>query len=399
MEGIQDVVCIVQRPPDQMLFGLEISLDTGHYPENPRLIFPERQYDRRTQGYAYRRELSSGASYREEAFETNKRIVLLSADLEDGWQLDASRPIQSAPNADDNTAIPLSDGTSRLIDHRLEWDDPDGFHVEGTLRAHGNGADTIYDRSYTVPVRRPSDDYALPEAEVSDLLVAHRDLTLGVRVPEAGGCPSGWPVEEFVADENTGAVMSAARVGRLATSIVDERRISMPPNLVTDALQMRSPEALRSIGRELVQRTRAAMVTSAQSPDRYPAGLVGLYETRHFARRLRAGLSDDRKARTVESLLSEDHTPSDLIAVLGEVPESVARLSVEDVLEVPHAILARMLDGSFARANALRDLATGLTTARRASSPPRALRVGSRADQQGQAAQVDGPSTTDDGDS
>ncbi len=117
LDGVQDVMLIVSRPAGVAGLCVEAALDTGHFPERPTFVIPDRPYVRRLITANLRVETDRPGIFavKTRSLDSTK-TVLNNGELADGWEFDWDRgpmvEVSRAPG--DNASSSNNNGTPRM---------------------------------------------------------------------------------------------------------------------------------------------------------------------------------------------------------------------------------------------------------------------------------------------
>lgn len=304
IEGVQEFFLIVARPEDVDGLCVETFLETGHFPEDTRIVEPEAEY------------YESYEDFIVTAFADNSTVFQNCEDIENdesatytissGWVIDRREKRKRRPGEpkgsgweDSHPGVAeIDDNSNSQANESL---DRYGYGATSEISvgvwgricgSRGQGAKARFNRTYRVFTRseHPIRSYEQPQADIERLLITSRGLCVCFR---SGECPEVLPPPEPPIIER---------------SIVDEPIIKMNPALLTREVssQTRLPAM-----KELLRKIQVAMTTSWRRPRRYPLGEVGFLESEYFKGR-------------INKVLPNEHLETRLTQVSG-LPEAVVK--------------------------------------------------------------------------
>ncbi len=338
IEGIQEFMLIVTRPKDVEGLCVEANLDLGHFSEDVNLTVPEADYDERVVRVTWG---PISVTNRWGARET-KRIdgaLVVNQINADEYELDPRNgqgPVDETPLPGDdangttggNAAYPA---LPALEEYTYGIEDPNRLVISGLIRSEAFGTTTFH-RRYSIHLRKAKLASGATRADVADLLVTRRSLSVCFR--SAKPCPQVVDLTGPASPENAG-VLAAGPASR--ESIVHERKIRMNPTMLSRSAvrESRAPATA-----ELLRQVQHALATSWRQPMRYPPGTVGFLDSDYFRDRLTAILPAEQLARPVAKL---EGLPPAVVRALGE-------MSVGEAAGLDLTRLARLLGLSMSEA-------------------------------------------------
>lgn len=205
LEGVQDFIFVISRPIDKDSLCIEASLNTGHFPEEVRLVGEEGPERRAfTFTFTYRARGGDNFSRGGEQIDFGDRpedLRYLTSDEDGQWLLDTDVPgtryagiVLVADRT--RTDPPASDGIIadeyRPLDLVPIGAEGIAFQFRGRVDARGGDInrgplDTIVDVEYRVHAKRSRKADIEPSADIGQMLVTTRGLNVCYRSDE--GCP------------------------------------------------------------------------------------------------------------------------------------------------------------------------------------------------------------------
>ena len=316
IEGVQEFMLIVERPAKVEVLCVEAFLETGHFPENPDFITPKQKFDRIDVPNDVFAEAKSGLFGERHEEKFNESFTINSLGL-NGYELDIEKGVEGVTEErfTDDTANVMTGGSflydekPALVRRKFGIELPNKLVVDGEIRSQVNGT-TIFHRQYKVHLRKPTAEPNEPHADVTQMLITQRGLEVCFK--SGDGCP------QVITDQRpdqTGGIADGetnAPIARFQESIVDERNISMNPNLFT---AQATSETRLPATKELLRKIQNAMTTSGRLPSRYPAGAVGFLESNYFKNQIKKILPREKMRTPVGKVKG---IPSEVIKRLGE---------------------------------------------------------------------------------
>lgn len=296
IEGMQDFFLIVSRPEGMERICVEVSLDTGHLPEDVTITPPPAEYEENE--YSFTHGPIEVNWYRE------RNLLRTVPGLDaDGWEFDRTKGDEGHPAikqelyGGDNCET--RGGKNRLRDYDYQVEDPGTAVITGKLTSHVRTR--RFHRRFTVYRRRRIDLLGEePTTEVGRLLVTRRSLCAcyppGHPPFERPQLPESWIAKESMI--------------RLA-----------PENLRQQALGQSGMPALR----DLLSRIHRGMISASRPLGRRPPGEVGFLDTDWFKEQIRKLLPE----RHLEQALSRvEGLPEEVVRALG------AKCAVHEALKL-----------------------------------------------------------------
>lgn len=320
IEGVQDFFLIVSRPADMPGLSVEVSLETGHFPEDVDIETPEEQYDESSEDFVVT------------AFADNSTIFENCSSIESdpssvytigaGWVVDRHEKRRRASGGavgsgwdpgHAGVAEIANDSNGQANDSLDKYDykatSDTSVQVTGRIcgeRAQGDKA--RFRRTYRVFTRseKPRPESSGPHADVSRLVITRRELCACLRsgeaCVEAVECPGITPLPGEV--------------------IVAEPKIRMRPGLLNRASTQQSK--LPAI-KDLMRQIHSTLVNSWRMPDRVEPGKIGFLDSEYLRERLLKILPEDSLRRPVPA----DRVPPQATQALRETATLGELLSLD----------------------------------------------------------------------
>jgi hypothetical protein len=348
IEGIQEFFLIVARPQDVEGLCVEVSLETGHFPENSPIVEPEPEYDEDHEDFTAKAFADNGwfsgscTNIENDATATHtisggvidrrpKRMRQPGDPVGSGWDLNHAGVAELSNNSNDQ-----ADESLERYDYRTTSDV--SVQVFGRICGEAAQGDKArFERTYRVFTRsvEPKPSHEQPYTDTDHLLVTRRGLCVCYK---SGDCPEVLPTPE-------GPII-----------------LSLPPDKVIvdePVIRVKSASLSRSAGKdnrsaamhEFLGQVGRTMLNSWRIPRRYPLGEVGFLDSEYFKNRVKASLPTDYLERSIRSLRD---LPSGAIERLGST------MTVEKALDMDLGAFARRSGLSITDAAAARRRLLGI---------------------------------------
>jgi hypothetical protein len=337
IEGIQESLLIVARPPDMEGLSIEAYLETGHFPEGLTPEKPEETFDESSEDFIVTAFADNGY------FSGSCTNILTTHTVEAGWVVD-TRPERGwdagHPGIQEISNDSNGQANSSLENYNYQRIADAEVQVSGRICGQSLQRDKArFNRTYRVFTRSitPRPSSGEPKVPLDKLLITSRGLCVRFRSGE--DCPEIEPFRRIPPFLDPGDLVAAR--------IVDERDIRISPELLT---RSGSAETRLPAMKELLSKIRNAMVTSARLPQRRPFDEApGFLGSEYFKEQVRDILPRD----TLSTPLSDvGGLPNEVLDTLGEsttVDEAlnldlarfaeVTGLTLSDALEARRRIL------------------------------------------------------------
>lgn len=328
IEGVQEFVLIVARPPDMPGICIEAQLETGHFPEGLPVEDPKPRFEESSEDFKVIATAAGGI------FSGDTRNFEATHDVELGRVVD-TRPERN-PDAGHPGMKQIADDSTRdgsLANYNYRRVGDGRVLVSGRITGGGIIAGMArFDRTYRVFTRSiaPIGTTGSPHVPVDRLLITSRNLRVCFLSGAGGKCPVVDPV--FIPpDENS--------------PLIAEVPISIPGRALPVGGASPMPAA-----KALLAQVGNAMSTSWRLPQRRPADEApGFLESDYFKDQIRKYLPRDqlgRKAADAAGLgtseasgLSESATVEDMLELdLTQFADRMG-LSLAEAIKARRAML------------------------------------------------------------
>jgi hypothetical protein len=312
IEGAQDFFLIVQHPADMQGLCVDVSLDTGHFPERVDVQEPEDVYEEISEDFWVDAYADNGwLSGDRESFE---RAVAAPA----GWVVDRRKGDPGHPGCSEIQDQGNDRGRETLRDYFYGELNDTTVSVSGSVKGSswwGPGA--IFSRLYRAYFRS---EEPLPSSEqpfvATPFLITNRRL--GVCIVKQDNCFFEVPPE----------------TGYWATAgdwVVNELSLEIPGSVLTKAAQKESrTPVLKTVLRE----TETALVRSGRLRTRYPYGTVNYLASNYFLQQIVPYLPKDYVNTAIGDVAD---IPVNVRETLG------ARTTIGEVLSMDYPTLSRKM--------------------------------------------------------
>jgi hypothetical protein len=317
IEGTQEFLVIVARPPEMRGLCIETFLETGHFPEGLTLEEPKEEFDENEEEFTVTAFADIKAAY----------------DVESGWVVDI-RP-ERGPDPGHSGMKEIANNSNGQANSSLEnynYRRIADASVEVTGRISGQSLQrdkARFNRTYRVFTRstQPKPNTGQPTVPIEKLLITSRGLCVCFRSGEI--CPEIDPGFRFP--------------GRDDVPIVDEGQISISRAVLTRSV---SRETRLPAMKELLTKIQNAMTTSGRLPQRRAfEEAPGFLGSDYFKDQIKRVLPRDQLDRTLAHV---SDLPREVLDSLGEtctVAEALkldlARFAQRTGLNVADAVKAR----------------------------------------------------------
>jgi hypothetical protein len=324
IEGIQEFILIVARPPDTPGLCVEAHLETGHYPDGLSIQEPEVEYEESQEEFTVKADASDGL------FSGDTTNIDQTHDVQGGWVVDtrASRgPDPGHEGMKETANNSNAQANSSLKNYNYLRITDSAVKVSGQISGESFWRDEAsFNRSYVVFTRSPEPKSVTGGAVVplENLLITSRRLCVCFRSTQ--GCPQvGWlPTDRIEVDRD---------------DIVAEFPVAMAKRVLPRGEDTRMPAA-----RYFLSQVRKAMTTSWRLPLRHAAGEgVGFLETDFFKDRIKKHLPREqleRRLAGVEGMKGKTGALGEL-TVADALDMDLADFSRKAGLTLPEAVAAR----------------------------------------------------------
>lgn len=340
IEGVQEFLVIVGRPPEMDGLCIEAQLDTGHFPEGLSPVLPKDEYDESEEEFQVKAHAGTGI------FSGNNKNIDYVYNVESGWMVDI-RPerVGADPghpgikmiqdNSNDQAKNSLKEYTyQRIGDASVE--------VTGKIKGGGLfGSDADFDRTYRVFTRsiQPKPSSGEGKVPIDKLLITSRNLCTcfksGQECPELINKPIFNP--------------PVPPVIKNIVPIVAEHQIFLSQNLLTPGatVDTRMPAV-----NELLTQIQKSMSTSWRMPQRRSIEeAYGFLESDYFVSKVKKYLPKEylgtniREAPGVDEDIiqsfSQPYTIGEILDMnLSEISQKTG-LKIDNVIKLRQRLLRK----------------------------------------------------------
>ena len=326
IEGMQEFILIIARPPDTPGLCVEVSLETGHYPEGLTIEDPKSEYEVSFEDFKVVKSAENGGP-----FGGDTENIDQGHDVQSGWVVDTRPERFPDPGHEGmkeiaNNSNSQANGTLANYNYRRISDA--SVLVSGQITGESWWRDDAYfDRTYRVFTRsvQPKTVTGGVHVPLDRLLITRRSLCVCFRSTEK--CPTvispGFVTPEKFDDEIVAEV----------PIVID--RTAFPRDKNKDA---KSPAA-----KAFVEKVQQAMTTSWRLPLRYPSGEgPSFLETEFVKDRVKKHVPRDQLARKLSDVESLREVRQASGLTVGEALDmELAQLSLRTGLSMPEAAKVR----------------------------------------------------------
>jgi hypothetical protein len=338
IEGVQEFLVICARPETMDDMAVEVSLETGHYPEGLVPEAPPDEFEEREEEFTVTAFADNGT------FSGDTTTIKATHDVESGFVVDTRAHRDSDPGHPGMKEIANnSNGQANRSLENYNYRRIADATVEVSGRISGQSLQrdkARFNRTYRVFTRSvaPKPNTGGPKVPTDRLLITGRSLCVTFTSGEQ--CPDPRP---FVPRPS---------LGDLTQGILDEATIS----ITRDHLRPQGPDDTRLPAmHEFLAEVKSALVTSGRLPQRHdPESAPGFLDTDYFKDKIRPFLSPVI-LRT---------RAADVSALAPEVAKALDKLSIADVLSMSLLELSRKTGLSPGEAARARGRLLGVTVVR-----------------------------------
>ena len=333
IEGVQDFILIVARPPEMLGLCVEATLETGHFPEGLVPETPEPVFEESEETFKVTAFADNGF------FGGSCNTFNETHTVESGWVVD-TRPSRGSdaghPGLQEIANDSNGQANSSLENYNYRRISDADVSVSGKICGQSLERDKArFDRTYKVFTRSvlPKPTSAEAKVPLDRLLITGRSLCVCYRSSES--CPRVDPRTAFPAD------------GEFTLKIIDEPKLQVSRRLLTNSLTGfdRTPAM-----KELLQQVSNAMTRSWRSPGRRPTDQAPTFlESDYFKDFVKRKLSSKYLAQPIsrvkgvpEEMIKACGAETDVAAILEMNLEHLVRrtgLGRDEVLKARNALL------------------------------------------------------------
>ena len=328
IEGVQEFLLIVARPPEVRGLCIEALLETGHFPEGLSVELPEDEFKKSHEEFKV-------TAFGETAFWNGDwKKIEATHNVESGWVVDTSPERGNDPGHPGMKEIANDSNdqaNSSLKGYNYQRISDATVEVSGQVRGGGStfGDEARFDRTYRVFTRSFKSTPSTSEAKVpiDRLLITSRSLCVCFKSGES--CPE----------------LSSSGVGNLPmdSGIVAEPLIAISRRVLTGAA---NDDTRMPAMKELLSQIQNALTTNWRLPQRRPLEeATGFLESDYFIDKIRKFLPPDHLTK---ALANVPGLGRDVCARLGEsctvneaLEMNLAKFSEKTGLRIAEAAKAR----------------------------------------------------------
>lgn len=273
IEGVQDFFLIVQHPADMQGLCVDISLDTGHFPEHVNIQEPEEIYEETSEDFWVEAYAAPTG-----AFTSGKRVPFQkSVPAPASWVVDRRKGDPGHPGVGELDDQSNSRARDTLRDYDYGVQNDTTVSVSGSIKSEGWwGAGAIFKRKYRAHFRS---EEPLPSSEqpfvATPFLVTNRRL--GVCIAKQDDCFVEMPPDVGYWHDD-------------GDWVVNELSLEIPGAVSTKAAQRESrTPLLKAALREM----ETALVRNGRLRMRYPYGVVNYLDSNYFLQQIAPYLPED----------------------------------------------------------------------------------------------------------
>lgn len=311
IEGMQDFFLIVQHPADMQGLCVDVSLDTGHFPERVDVQEPEEVYEETSEDFWAEGYAAPGATGHRVAFE---KTVSAPA----GWVVDRPKGDPGHPGCSELEDHCNNQGRRTLRDYNYGAINDTTVSVSGSVKgANWWGDGAIFNRKYRAYFRseEPLSSSEQPFVATPFLITNRR---LGVCIGKQDNCFFEVPPETGYWHDD-------------GDWVVNELSLEIPGRLMTKAAQKESrTPVLKAVLRE----TETALLRSSRLRTRYPYGTVNYLASNYFLQQIAPYLPKDYVNTAIGDVAD---IPVNVREALG------VRTTIGEVLSMDYPTLSRKM--------------------------------------------------------
>lgn len=326
IEGMQEFILIVARPPDTPGLCVELALETGHYPEGLTIQDPAIEFEESQEEFKVVRTAENGGP-----FGGDTENIDTTHDVLGGWIVDTRPHRGSDPGHDGmkeiaNNSNSQANGTLANYNYRRISDG--AVTVSGQITGESWWRDDAYfDRTYRVFTRsvHPKPVTGGSHVPLDRLLITRRSLCVCFRSSE--NCPT---------------VVSP---GFVTADKFDDQIVAEVPIVIDPIVFPRDKnrDTQTPATKAFLEKVRQAMTTNWRLPRRYPIGEgPSFLETDFFKDRIKKYLPREHLARRLSDVVDlEDARGVGDLTVAEALEMDLAQFSLKTGLPSSKAIDVR----------------------------------------------------------
>jgi len=293
IEGVQDFFLIVQHPVDMQGLCVDVSLDTGHFPEHVDIEEPEEVYEEISEDFWVEQYADNGfLSGDRESFE---RVVMAPA----SWVVDRRKGDPGHAGCSQVEEQSNKQARDTLRDYFYGVVNDTSVSVSGSIKgAAGYGPGAIFNRKYRAYFRS---EEPLPSSEepfvATPFLITNRRL--GTCIVKQDNCFLEMPPDVGYWHDD-------------GDWIVNEMSLEIPGGLMTKTAQK---ESRTPVLKAALQEIETALVRSGRLRTRYPYGTINYLASDYFLQQIAPYLPKDYMNTAIGDMAD---IPANVREALGE---------------------------------------------------------------------------------
>jgi hypothetical protein len=329
IEGLQDFLLIVQHPADMQGLCVDVSLDTGHFPERVDIEEPEEVYEEMSEEFWVEAYADNGLfSGDRESFE---RVVMAPA----GWVVDRRKGDPGHAGCSEVKDQSNKQANNTLRDYLYGVVNDTSVSVSGSIKgASWYGPGAIFKRKYRAYFRS---EEPLPSSEepfvATPFLITNRRL--GACIVKQDNCFLEMPPDVGYWHDD-------------GDWIVNEMSLEIPGGLITKAAQKESRTPLLKAALKEIE---TALFRSGRLRMRYPYGTINYLASDYFLQQIAPYLPKDYVntaigdmadiPANVREALGEQTTVGQILGMDGVTLSSKMGASIEEAITLKQRMVRR----------------------------------------------------------
>lgn len=330
IEGTQQFLLIVARPPEVRGLCIEAFLETGHFAEGLEIQAPPEAFDEDSEGFIVSKHADDGFWSGDTVHLDTTYNILREEFVIDPTKGDGGHPGISEISDNSN-----SQAKSSLKSYNYRAISPTSVQIEGTIQGASLWrGDAKFARAYRVFTKsvEPIPNTGEPAVPIEKLLITSRGLCVCFLSGEK--CPWIDP-RVIIAPPSPGS--------EIEEMIVDEPELGIDPALLTRSV---TRETRLPAVKELLTKIQNAIITSGRLPQRraFDEG-IGFLDSDYFKDQIKRVLPHDQLNSTLADV---SDLPREVVESLGEtctvgeaLELNLARFSQKTGLDIANAVKAR----------------------------------------------------------
>ncbi len=323
IEGVQDFFLIVQHPADMQGLCMDVSLDTGHFPEHVDIQQPEELYDEMSEDFWVEAYADNGF------WSGNREYFQQSVPAPVSWVIDRRKGDPGHPGCSELEDQCNNQARDTLRDYIYGVINNTTVSVTGSVKgaaAYGPGA--IFKRKYRAYFRS---EEPLPSSEqpfvATPFLVTNRRL--GICITKKDDCFIEVPPDMGYWHHD-------------GDWVVSELSLEIPAGVLTKAAQKESRTPML---KAVMRQVETALVRNGRLRLRYPYGTVNYLASNYFLDKIAPYLTDSYMSTAL----------GDVAGIPAQVRKNLgAQTTVRQLLDMDFATLSHRAGVGFQEAIALK---------------------------------------------